>query len=106
MLELQDFLYELNKYMDQSSTLKDAFNRLTETEKQLVLSQSPILHRWNWQKMRLNGTPPCRRRWASQGKNNRRRDSSISYKNKAEHIQCHAILEKLGPSLFDDIIAG
>ncbi|WP_371068437.1 hypothetical protein [Sediminibacillus sp. JSM 1682029] len=41
MLELQDFLYELNKYMDQSSTLKDAFNRLTETEKQLVLSQSP-----------------------------------------------------------------
>ncbi|QTM99256.1 hypothetical protein ERJ70_08040 [Sediminibacillus dalangtanensis] len=41
MLELQDFLYELNKYMDQSSILKDAYNRLSDTEKQLVLSQSP-----------------------------------------------------------------
>ncbi|WP_053219835.1 hypothetical protein [Virgibacillus senegalensis] len=41
MLELQDFLYELNKYMDQTSILKDAYNRLSDSEKQFVLSQSP-----------------------------------------------------------------
>ncbi|SDJ75805.1 hypothetical protein [Sediminibacillus albus] len=41
MQQLQDFLYELNKYMDQTSVLKDSYNRLTDSEKNLVLSQSP-----------------------------------------------------------------
>ncbi|WP_077622186.1 hypothetical protein [Sediminibacillus massiliensis] len=41
MTELQDFLYELNRYMNQTSVLQDSYKRLSENEKQLVLAQSP-----------------------------------------------------------------
>lgn len=39
--EVKDFLYELGKYADQTHILKDAYERLTDSEKALVMENSP-----------------------------------------------------------------
>ncbi|MBR3120025.1 hypothetical protein [Oceanobacillus profundus] len=41
MQELQNFVYELQRYADQTHTLKDAFEKLSETEKELVMNVAP-----------------------------------------------------------------
>ncbi|MFS0752005.1 hypothetical protein [Oceanobacillus sp. 1P07AA] len=40
-MELQDFIYELHKYAEQTHVLKDKFEKLSETEKQLVMNAAP-----------------------------------------------------------------
>ncbi|TQS75720.1 hypothetical protein DX933_05455 [Ornithinibacillus gellani] len=41
MSELNDFLYELNRYAQQAHILKDCYEKLTESEKKLVMDQAP-----------------------------------------------------------------
>lgn len=41
MIELQDFVYELQRYADQTHVLKDKFEKLPETQKKMVLENAP-----------------------------------------------------------------
>ncbi|CDO02401.1 multi-sensor signal transduction multi-kinase [Oceanobacillus picturae] len=41
MTELKNFLYELHRYADQTHTLKDAYEKLPEAEKQKVMKTAP-----------------------------------------------------------------
>lgn len=41
MIELQDFVYELHRYADQTHVLKDKFEKLPEAEKAMVLKHAP-----------------------------------------------------------------
>jgi len=40
--QLQDFLYELNRYTTQAHTLKDTYEKLCEDEKQKIMNHAPI----------------------------------------------------------------
>ncbi|WP_067730074.1 hypothetical protein [Oceanobacillus damuensis] len=40
-MNLQDFVYELHRYAEQTHVLKDKFEKLTETEKKLVMDAAP-----------------------------------------------------------------
>lgn len=39
--EIQDFLYELNKYTTQAHTLKDCFEKLSDSEKDMIMNHAP-----------------------------------------------------------------
>lgn len=41
MQELQDFIYELQRYADQTHVLKDKFEKLSEAEKEMVMNAAP-----------------------------------------------------------------
>ncbi|WP_430786262.1 hypothetical protein VBD025_13335 [Virgibacillus flavescens] len=41
MIELQDFVYELQRYADQTHVLKDKFEKLPEKQKKMVLDHAP-----------------------------------------------------------------
>ncbi|CDQ40282.1 MULTISPECIES: hypothetical protein [Virgibacillus] len=41
MTELKDFVYELHRYADQTHTLKDKYEKLTDDEKEFVMSTAP-----------------------------------------------------------------
>ncbi|MFZ3579673.1 hypothetical protein [Virgibacillus sp. DJP39] len=41
MVELKDFVYELQRYADQTHVLKDKFEKLSEDEKVMVLRNAP-----------------------------------------------------------------
>lgn len=40
-MNLQDFIYELHRYADQAHVLKDKYEKLSETEKALVMDAAP-----------------------------------------------------------------
>ena len=40
--QLQDFLYELNRYTTQAHILKDTYDKLSEAEKQRLMNHAPI----------------------------------------------------------------
>ncbi|WP_249869934.1 hypothetical protein [Oceanobacillus saliphilus] len=40
-MKLQDFVYELHRYADQTHVLKDKFEKLSDTEKKLVMDAAP-----------------------------------------------------------------
>ncbi|WP_042223948.1 hypothetical protein [Oceanobacillus manasiensis] len=41
MTELKNFMYELHRYADQTHTLKDAYEKLSQEEKQQVMDTAP-----------------------------------------------------------------
>ena len=41
MKELQDFIYELHRYADQTHILKDAYERLNDEAKQKLMALAP-----------------------------------------------------------------
>lgn len=41
MIELDDFVYELERYADQTHNLKDKFEKLPEEQKAVVLKYAP-----------------------------------------------------------------
>ncbi|MEC5426034.1 hypothetical protein QGM71_21525 [Virgibacillus sp. C22-A2] len=41
MVELKDFIYELHRYANQTHTLKDKYEKLTESEKDMVMEAAP-----------------------------------------------------------------
>lgn len=43
MSDIQDFFYELNRYTTQAHTLKDCYDKLSESEKQLIMSHAPVM---------------------------------------------------------------
>ncbi|MFC4024263.1 hypothetical protein ACFOUV_10705 [Oceanobacillus longus] len=40
-MNLQDFIYELHRYAEQTHVLKDKFEKLSETEKALIMDAAP-----------------------------------------------------------------
>lgn len=41
LVELKDFLYELNNFTTQAHTLKDCYDKLSDSEKQFIKDHSP-----------------------------------------------------------------
>ncbi|WP_404459111.1 hypothetical protein [Oceanobacillus kapialis] len=41
MTELKNFMYELHRYADQTHTLKDAYEKLSEEEKHKIMEAAP-----------------------------------------------------------------
>ncbi|MBU5468406.1 hypothetical protein KQI49_16400 [Virgibacillus sp. MSJ-26] len=41
MTDVQDFLYELNRYTTQAHSLRDSYNKLNDSEKQLIMDLAP-----------------------------------------------------------------
>jgi len=41
MSDIQDFIYELNQYTTQAHALRDSYNKLSESEKKLIMDLAP-----------------------------------------------------------------